>query len=112
MMWNRNLARRVSAIEAEVPEIRTLAAGADRDVADLGAKVDANTTLLEALRKTQVEHYQELKADIGTLRGEFTSLRGEFRSSRAEMRAGFAHIAQLLEGLARDSGHEDPGRAN
>ncbi|MEV4349746.1 hypothetical protein AB0J83_35255 [Actinoplanes sp. NPDC049596] len=101
MSGEKSLEERVTAVEAQVEEVHTLAAGADRDVADLRVKLNAHVKLLEAMRKTQVDHYKEC-ADH----------RKEFNSFRAENRAGLAHITRLLEGLAKEPRSEGPSQAN
>jgi hypothetical protein len=72
---DENLERRMTAVEAEVTEIRreaaaarALAAGADRDVADYRAEMRAHTRGLEALRMTQIEHYAEHRSGLEALR--------------------------------------------
>ena len=59
---------RVSALEEQmryvredVAAARVLAGGADRDVAALAIKLDAQTRLLEALRETQVEDHGQVE---------------------------------------------------
>jgi chromosome segregation ATPase len=91
---------RVSALEEQMRHVRedaaaarVLAGGADRDVAALASKLDANTRLMEALRETQVEdhgHIIELQKGVGRLerRLEISEQRSEQRFGRLEQQVG------------------------
>ncbi|GID31839.1 hypothetical protein C8E87_1223 [Paractinoplanes brasiliensis] len=68
MVSKGNLEERVAAVESEVVvlkqemgEVRTLAAGASRDVGDFGEALRGHVSLLNALRATQLEQSAALK---------------------------------------------------
>jgi hypothetical protein len=103
------LEARVTALEEKVQHIgqdaaaaRVLAGAADRDVAAFGAKLDAHTKLLGALRETQIEHGQRLD-----------SLEQKVRSGFSEMREGFTKLAigqaEITALLKRQVGREPDG---
>jgi chromosome segregation ATPase len=82
---DEDLERRVTAVEAEVVEVRreaaaarALAAGADRDVADYRAEMRAHTRSLEALRQTQIEHHAEHKAEFARVYARFDQVGARF----------------------------------
>ena len=96
-MSDENLERRVTAVEAEVAEVRREAAaarapasGADRDVADYRAEMRAHTRGLEALRQTQLEHHAEHKGDLA-------DFRAGVETRFAEVNAGLRAIVGLLQ---------------
>ena len=110
--------RRLAAVEAELPLLRAeavatraLAAGADQDVADVRSELRAHTRMLNALRETQVAHYNEhkadaaeLKTDVGQIKTDVTGLKtdvGQIKTDVSELIAGMAHIVGLLEGPSR-----------
>lgn len=79
---------RVAALEGQMRSVRqdaaaarVLAGGADRDVAALATRMDAQTRLMQALRQTQVEDHAaiaELKGDVAELkRGQANLERGQ-----------------------------------
>ncbi|OKA03357.1 hypothetical protein [Amycolatopsis regifaucium] len=98
-MADENLAQRVARLERQVAELsersadsaaaRVLAAGADRDVAEVRAELRAHTGTLNALREDQVD------------------LRDDVRGLREEMRQGFSTVTtslgQIIELLDRDN---------
>jgi chromosome segregation ATPase len=103
---------RVTALEEQMREVRenaaaarVLAGGADRDVGALGAKVDAHTRLLGALRETQVEdhgHILELQKGVGRLERRFEV--SDQRFGRLEQQVGgltgrFDGLEQRFDGL-------------
>jgi chromosome segregation ATPase len=92
---DENLEQRVTAVEAEVVELRretaaarALAAGADRDVADYHAHLRAHTRGLAALRQTQIEHHAEHKAEFAKVGAQFAKIDDSF----AQVGAQFAKI--------------------
>jgi hypothetical protein len=56
-----DIPKRVTRLEHETREVRVLAVGADEDVSNLQHAFRAQTGLLNALRKTQVEQGREIK---------------------------------------------------
>lgn len=95
---------RVDALESEVRQMR----------ADWKEVHQAQTRVLNALRKTQVEHGKAidgLRTDVDGLRTEFDGLRTEFAEMRTEfaefrdeVRLGFVGIAQSLDYLINQEG--------
>jgi uncharacterized coiled-coil protein SlyX len=80
-------------VREDAAAARVLAGGADRDVAALAIKLDAQTRLLEELRETQVEdhgHIVELQKGVGRLerRFEISEQRSEQRFGRLEQQVG------------------------
>jgi chromosome segregation ATPase len=98
-----NLERRVTAVEAEVAEVRretaaarALAAGVNRDVADYRAELRAHTRGLEALRQAQIERYAEHKTDLAT--------------GLARVEARLQHIVRLLREPGTGAGPANASR--
>ena len=87
----------IALAAADAQAARTLAAGADRDVAEVRAELRSHTRVLNALRETQAEQGRAIAA----LRGDLTELRGEFTGLRGEMRAGFATLASGMADITR-----------
>ncbi len=108
--------RRLTALEARVDSVATeaaparqdaiaarhLAAAHDRDLADLGVKVDANRRAINALgvqtaaRFDQVDRrFEQLE---NAMRAGFTEMRGKLDQAAA----GQQHIVELLDTLLRD----------
>lgn len=83
---------RLSAVEHEATAARQLAAAAYEEVGSLAAGVRANTSLLNALRETQVEHGLRLN-----------SLESEVRTGFAVTGQGIATIVSLLDRLSPES---------
>ena len=88
-----DLETRLAALEARVEEVaadaaaaRHLAAARDRDLADLGVKVDANRSAINALGQQTA--------------GRFDRLEHEMRTGFAEMRTGFAEMRGKLDQTA------------
>jgi predicted nucleic acid-binding Zn-ribbon protein len=97
------LNRRVTAVERELVAMRehitdthTLAAHADRDVAEFRSELRAQTQLISALRETQVEQGAVLRQHSEVLRQHSEAL-GEIRVTLDGQAAGLAHIVRLLE---------------
>jgi chromosome segregation ATPase len=100
---------RLSALEHEVARFReqlplaindaaaarVMAAGADHDVSEVRAELRAHTTVLNALRETQLEQGTEisqLRDEVGQLRDET----GHIRHTLGDLSTGQAHIVALL----------------
>ena len=90
------LDERVTRLEREMGDVRKLAASASAEVGDVHARLRAHTKSLEALRKTQVEQGQEMRAGFAAIDQRFASLTGEmngrFATLEGEMREGFAKV--------------------
>jgi hypothetical protein len=87
-----NLEARVAALEIRLKEVaadaaaaRHLAAARDRDLADLGIKVDANRSTINALG-------EQTSAGFAEMRSGFAEMRGKLDQTAA----GQHHIADLL----------------
>lgn len=110
---NDDLEARVSALESQLPLVRAdaaaarvLAGGADRDVSAFGAKLDAHTQVLNALRETQIEQglaIVALEHRFDGLEHRVESMDSEMRKGFAMMSAGMSQITALLEDIAASS---------
>ena len=115
--------RRLTALEARVEDVaaeataarqdavaaRHLAAAHDRDLADLGVKVDANRRAINALGVQTAVRFDRIDERFERVDQRFDRLEAEMRSGFAEMRgrldgaaAGYQHIVELLTTLLRD----------
>jgi chromosome segregation ATPase len=97
------LEREVARLREQVVNTRTdaaaarvLAGGADRDVSAFGAKLDAHTKTLNALRETQVEQDAILREHSEKI----DRLEREMRHGFATLGTGMAQITALLQGIA------------
>lgn len=95
---------RLAALEARIEEVATdaaaarhLAAARDRDLADLGVKVDANRSAVNALGEQTAARFDRLEA---AMRTGFTEMRGKLDRSAA----GQQQIVDVLTGLAGGQG--------
>ena len=108
---------RLSAVERELAQLReqtalaavdaaaarTLSAGADRDVSEVRAELRAHTSVLHALRETQLDHGGRLDrhdARFDQLDARFDAGFAAADKAFATVNTGMAHILTLLEGLA------------
>jgi hypothetical protein len=90
------LREEVATTRSDAAAARVLAGGADRDVAAFGAKLDAHTKVLNALRETQVEHGQRLDSLERVVEEGFAEMRHGFST----LNVGMAQITALLKGTA------------
>ena len=94
---------RLDAVESEASAARHLAAFNDRDLADLGVKVEANRRAINALGQQTAEQFADVRAEMragfADVRAEFTNVRSEMRAGFAATRAGFAAIGAKLDQL-------------
>ncbi len=118
-----NTERRLDALEARVEDVaaqaaaarqdaaaaRHLAAAHDRDLADLGVKVDANRRAVNALGVQTAARFDRVDERIDRIESEVRAGFAETGRGFAEMRAkldmttaGQQHIVDLLIGLMRD----------
>ena len=98
------LRERVALANGDADAARVLAAGADRNVAEVRAELRAHTRALNALRETQVEFQQtqlRFGAELQKQRAELSALDGRVRDGFATMGSGMAEITRLLERFAR-----------
>ena len=129
--------RRLTALEARVEDVaaqasaarqdaiaaRHLAAAHDRDLADLGVKVDANRRAINALGVQTAARFDRVDERFDRVDGRFDRVDERFDRLEAAMRAGFQetgrgfaemrgrldgaaaghqHIVELLNTLLRD----------
>ncbi len=86
------LEARVEAVAADAIAARHLAAARDRDLADLGVKVDANRSTINALGEQTAARFDRLEQQVDN---GFTEMRGKLDQAAA----GQQQIAQLLNTL-------------
>ena len=95
----RALEVRVEEVAADATAARHLAAARDRDLADLGVKVDANRKAVNALGVQTAARFDRLEERVDNLEQKvdtgFTEISGKFD----EAAAGQAHIVGLLTTL-------------
>lgn len=118
-----DLTRRVDALEdqsraarADAAAARALASGADRDVAEVRTELRAHTSVLNALRETQIEHGQKLDAldnkvdghsrkldehggkidGLARTQADHSRILGEHSRALVTVQAGINHIVDLL----------------
>jgi hypothetical protein len=108
-----DLEPRVTALEARVEEVaadaaaaRHLAAARDRDLADLGVKVDANRKAINALGVQTAARFdrleQRVEAGFASVDERFAKVDAGFMEMRGrfdQVAAGFEHIGGLLATL-------------
>ena len=82
-----HLREQVLTTRSDAAAARVLAGGADRDVAAFGAKLDAHTRTLNALRETQVEQGELLREHGQRLNGHGQLLReqGELLREQSQL---------------------------
>lgn len=104
MPTNEELARRLDRLEHEVEHLRSdqalnraLTAMADRDLADIHAKLDANTRSLNALHQTQVEQGQRLDRVEGRL-DEINGSLGGLTTGMHTMETLLRRLTDTLDG--------------
>lgn len=101
-----DLDARVSALEVRIEEVaadasaaRHLAAARDRDLADLGVKVDANRKAINALGVQTAARFDRLEARVDTLEHKVDTGFAEMRGRLDQASAGQAQIVGLLTTL-------------
>jgi hypothetical protein len=87
------LEARMEVVAADAAAARHLAAARDRDLADLGVKVDANRSVINALGEQTAARFTRVEQQID-------NVRTEMRSGFAEMRSGFAEVRGRLDQAA------------
>ena len=84
-------------VRVDAAAARALASGADRDVSLFGAKLDAHTKVLNALRETQLEQGSRLDRVEGRLdrvEGRLDRVEGTLDRLERKVDDGFARIDQ------------------
>jgi hypothetical protein len=87
------LEARIEVVAADAAAARHLAAARDRDLADLGVKVDANQAVISALGEQTAARFTRLEQQID-------DVRTEMRSGFAEVHGGFAEVRGRLDRAA------------
>jgi hypothetical protein len=111
---------RLARLEARVEDVADdaaaawhLAAAHDRDIADLGVKVNACRAAINALGVQTAERFERLERRVGALETKVDEGFEQMHRGFAQMRhgfdqtaAGFARIAELISsgGNSRDDG--------
>jgi hypothetical protein len=90
---------RVEEVAADAAAARNLAAARDRDLADLGLKVDANRSVINAVGEQTASRFDRLEEKFGRLEQKVDTGFAEMRGSLDQAAAGQRQIAQLLTTL-------------
>ncbi|HZR49797.1 MAG TPA: hypothetical protein VFB06_09790 [Streptosporangiaceae bacterium] len=94
---------RLAALEKKVGEEARLRAMMDKDLAELNLKVDANTSLLQALATTQGEHTRmltRLESDVHVLKTDVHVLKTDvhvLKSDMQEVKTGIQVIVAKID---------------
>jgi hypothetical protein len=94
------LEARVEVVAADAAAARHLAAARDRDLADLGVKVDANRSVTNALGEQTAARFTRLEERIDSVRSEMRSGFAEVHNRFAEVDNGFAEMRGKLDQAA------------
>ena len=111
--------RRLTGLEARVEDVaaeaaaarqdavaaRHLAAAHDRDLADLGVKVDANRRAINALGVQTAAGFDRLENEMRAGFAETGRGFAEMRGGLDNAAAGYQHIVELLTTLLPDDEH-------
>lgn len=81
-------------VRRDAAETRLLASGASEEVGHLRLELRAHTKMLEALRETQLEQSNEMRAGFTKVDERFAKTDERFITLETEMRAGFASVDQ------------------
>ena len=87
------LEARREVVAADAAAARHLAAARDHDLADLGLKVDANRSVINALGEQTAARFTRVEQQID-------DVRTEMRSGFAEVHSGFAEVRGRLDQAA------------
>ena len=97
---------RVEEVAADATAARHLAAARDRDLADLGLKVDANRSVINALGEQTAARFDRLEQKFDRLEQKVDTGFVEMRGRLDQAAAGQQQIAQLLTTLINQEGGE------
>lgn len=87
-----DLERRVEEVAADAAAALQLAVAVDRDLADLGVKVDANRAAINALGVQTAAGFERVWRKFDQVDARFDRLENEVRTGFAQMHAGFAEV--------------------
>ncbi|MGQ0464645.1 MAG: hypothetical protein ACT4QG_04915 [Sporichthyaceae bacterium] len=103
---------RISALESRMEEVaadaaaaRHLAAAADRDLADLSAKVDANTRVISALGEQTRARFDAVDARFDAVDARIDRLEAKVDEGFAKVDEGFAEMRAKFDGVAAGFDH-------
>lgn len=103
-----DIERRLTSLESRLEDVATdaaaaryLAAAHDRDLADLGVKVDANRRAINALGQQTAGRFDNLEGRFDNLESRFDNLENTVGSGFAEMRSKFDQTAAGHEQIVR-----------
>src|SRR5215469_592579 len=99
------LEARVEVVAADAAAARHLAAARDRDLADLGVKVDANRSVINALGEQTAARFTRLEQRIDEVHTEMRSGFAEVHNRFAEVDSGFAEMRGKLDQAAAGQQH-------
>jgi len=88
-----------AAAATDAAAARYLAAAHDRDIADLGVKVNACTAAINALGEQTRSRFDHVDRRFERLEAKVDTGLAEMRHGFDQTAAGFARIATLIEGL-------------
>jgi BMFP domain-containing protein YqiC len=96
---------RLEEVAADAAAARHLAAARDRDLADLGVKVDANRAVINALGEQTRARFDQVDARFDRLEQRVDGLSARVDGGFAEMHGGFAEIRGRLDATASGLEH-------
>jgi hypothetical protein len=99
------LEARIEVVAADAAAARHLAAARDRDLADLGVKVDANQAVISALGEQTAARFTRVEQQIDSLRTEVRSGFAEVEARFAGVDNGFAEMRGRLDQAAAGQQH-------
>jgi outer membrane murein-binding lipoprotein Lpp len=106
MSSSPELESRVAALEVRIEEVaadamaaRHLAAARDRDLADLGVKVDANRKAINGLGVQTAARFDRLEDKVDRLEDKVDTGFAEMRGRLDQAAAAFEHIGGMLTTL-------------
>jgi septal ring factor EnvC (AmiA/AmiB activator) len=92
------LEERVTRLEADMEEQKRLRASQDSDLSDLGEKLRVQTSLIQAIAKTQSEHTATLASHTAILT-DHTQRLGRLEGSVDYLKDGVERILGMLDTL-------------
>jgi hypothetical protein len=100
-------AARLTAVESRLEEVaadaaaaRHLAAARDRDLADLGIKVEANRAVISGLGEQTAARFDRLESRFDGLEARFDGLELRFDGLEAQLHSGFAEMRGRFDQVA------------